>query len=142
MLIYALGTISRQFIDQVINQCIGDTLKFLNIYKYVQSTTCLHPARLPGRWNVIPMLTKRKFLERLHSGLCSAAPGSDCPWVQSPHVSDSCHGFPNSEVKGRLPAPAHRFPFDRGQHHRIHGMCSQRFPLDQLLAGFIAVFRS
>lgn len=35
------------------------------------------------------------------------------PSVQCVHVSGSCHGFPNAEVKGRLLAPADEFLFDR-----------------------------
>lgn len=53
------------------------------------------------------------ILESLHFWLCSAVTSSNCPSMQWTHVSSSCHGFPNAEVKGQLSATADRFPLDQ-----------------------------
>lgn len=52
--------------------------------------------------------------ESLHSVFAQLLPAQTVlPPPRCIHVSGSCHGFPNAEVKGRLLAPAGGLPFDR-----------------------------
>ena len=117
-------------------------------------------AGLLGRLNMIPKLTKRKLLEVLNdprkvyiSVFAQLFPAQTVPQRSRLMLAAAVmvSQTPRSEVRRRLRQG--RFPFDQATSdtegwvdtaaRAAHdGLFSQRFPLYQLFAGFIAIFRS